>query len=219
MEATNNATGGKGLCGSHAASGGKRKGMTGLARSNHPGEEIPADKVRELQDRLQRAAKQEPKRRFHALYDRIFRRDVLKEAWRRVRANHGAAGVDRETLLDVEKRGVDLFLEGVQAELRDGTYRPKAVSRRYIPKADGKQRPLGIPTVKDRVVQAATKIVLEPIFEADFTSCSYGFRPGRSTTMALEVLRKQGAYSGGNHVLDADIKDYLDPSSHYPLVC
>ncbi len=214
MAATKNAAGGKGLCGSHAANGGKREGMAGIARSNHPGEEHPADKVRELQDRLQRAAKQSPKRRFHAMYDRIFRRDVLKEAWRRVRANHGAAGVDRETLLDVEKRGVDVFLEEIQAELRDGTYRPQAVLRRYIPKADGKQRPLGIPTVKDRVVQAATKIVLEPIFEADFRSCSYGFRPGRSATMALEVLRKQGAYAGGNHVLDADIKDYFGSIDH-----
>lgn len=214
MAATNNAAVGKGLCGSHAATGGKREGMTGVDRSTHPGQESPADKVRELQVRLWRAAKQSPARRFHALYDRIFRRDVLKEAWKRVSANHGAAGVDRETLHDVEKIGVDHFLEAIHDELRSGTYRPRAVLRRYIPKADGKQRPLGIPTVKDRVVQAATKLVLEPIFEADFRECSFGFRPRRSATQALEVLRKQGAQSGGNHVLDADIKDYFGSIDH-----
>jgi group II intron reverse transcriptase/maturase len=214
MVATNNATVGKGLCGSHAASRGKHEGMTGTVRSNHPGEESPADKVRELQQRLRRAAKQAPERRFHALYDRIFRSDVLKEAWKCVRANHGSAGVDRETLADVEQRGVELFLEELQVELRAGTYRAAAVLRRYIPKSDGKQRPLGIPTVKDRVVQAAAKIVLEPIFEADFRECSFGFRPGRSALMALETLRKQGAYSNGNHVLDADIKDYFGSIDH-----
>ena len=214
MAATNNAAVGKGLCGSHAAKGSKREGMTGIVRSTYPGEESPADKVRELQTRLWRAAKQSPKRRFHALYDRIFRRDILKEAWKRVRANHGAAGVDRETLLDVEKSGVGLFLEAIHDELRSGTYRPRAVLRRYIPKADGKQRPLGIPTVKDRVVQAAAKLVLEPIFEADFRACSYGFRPGRSATQALETLRKQGAWPSGNHVLDADIQDYFGSIDH-----
>lgn len=212
--ATNNAAGGKGLCGSHAATGGKREGMVGPVRPNHPGRAPSAAKVRELQERLGRAAKQSPERCFHALYDRIFRRDVLEEAWRRVRANHGSAGVDRETLADVEEHGVELFLEEVGAKLRDGTYRPRAVLRRYIPKADGKRRPLGIPTIKDRVVQAATTIVLEPIFEADFRECSFGFRPGRSATMALEVLRKQGASRVGNHVLDADIKDYFGSIDH-----
>lgn len=214
MTATNNAVVGKDLCGSDAANGGKREGMTGVVRSTHPDGDIPVDKVRELQTRLWRAAKQNPKRRFHALYDRIFRRDVLREAWKRVRANHGAAGVDRETLLDVEKNGVDLFLEAIHDELRSGTYRPRAVLRRYIPKADGKQRPLGIPTVKDRVVQAAAKLVLEPIFEADFRECSFGFRPKRSATQALETLRKQGAWPSGNHVLDADIKDYFGSIDH-----
>jgi len=192
--------------------------MAGERRPNHPGEESPPDQARRLQERLWKAAKQSPKRRFHALYDRIFRMDVLREAWRRVRANHGAAGVDRETIADVERHGVERFLEELHDVLRAGEYRPPAVLRRYIPKADGKWRPLGIPTVKDRVVQAAAKVVLEPIFEADFRSCSYGFRPGRSATEALEVLRRQGAYPGGSHVFDADIRDFFGSLDHELLM-
>ena len=218
MVVTNNATGGKGLCGGHAEGGGKREGMTGGGWSNPPGEESPPDKVRQLQERLWRAAKQNPARHFHALYDRIFRSDVLRAAWKCVRANHGAAGVDRETIADVEQSGVERFLEELQSELRAGEYRPPAVLRRYIPKADGKQRPLGIPTVRDRVVQAAAKIVLEPIFEADFRECSYGFRPGRSAVMALEALRKRGAWPGGNHVFDADIRDFFGSLDHGVLM-
>jgi retron-type reverse transcriptase len=120
------------------------------------------------------------------LYDRICRSDVLQEAWRRVKRNRGAAGVDRQTLAEVEEYGVELFLEELQTELRAGGYRPRAVLRRYIPKADGRKRPLGIPTVRDRVVQMAATLVLEPVFEADFRPCSYGFRPKRGATQALE---------------------------------
>jgi group II intron reverse transcriptase/maturase len=164
------------------------------------------------------AAKQNPKRRFHALYDRIHRSDVLWEAWRRVKANHGAAGVDQETLVLVEAMGVERFLEELQTRLIAGDYRPVAVLRRYIEKSDGKKRPLGIPTVRDRVVQAATKLVLEPIFEADFLECSYGFRPKRSATDALETLRKNGVGSGGCHVFDADIRDFFGSLDHGLLI-
>ncbi|MEK7783109.1 MAG: group II intron reverse transcriptase/maturase, partial [Candidatus Binatota bacterium] len=118
-------------------------------------------------------AKRSPGRRFHALYDQICQGDVLVEAWRRVRSNGGASGVDGETLIDIERQGVEDFLKGIQKRLREGRYRPQLVRRKYIAKADGKQRPLGIPTVKDRVVQMAAKIVLEPIFEAGFKGCSY----------------------------------------------
>ena len=180
--------------------------MTGRTGSNHPDPRI--DKVRHLQRQLWVAAKRSPERRFHALLDRIYRRDVLWEAWRRVKKNRGAAGVDRETLDRVEQYGVERMLDEVHAALRVGTYRPQPVLRRYIPKADGRQRPRGIPTVRDRVVQMAATLVLEPIFEADFRASSYGFRPKRSATQALETLRRHGA-RGGNHVLDADIRDYF----------
>jgi group II intron reverse transcriptase/maturase len=140
--------------------------------------------------------------------DRIWRADILWEAWTRVRRNRGAAGVDRVTLAAVEQYGVERMLSDLGAALRDGTYRPQPVLRRYIPKADGRQRPLGIPTIRDRVAQMAAKLVLEPIFEADFRPSSYGFRPQRSATQALETLRVHGA-RGGNHVLDADIRDYF----------
>lgn len=169
----------------------------------------PKDKVRELQQRLEESAKRRKTRRFHALYDRIHRSDVLWEAWRRVRSNAGAAGVDGETIRDLEQQGVGEWLADVQAELRAGRYRPSPVKRRYIPKADGKQRPLGIPTIRDRVVQMAAKLVIEPIFEADFQEFSYGFRPGRGATQALEAIRV-GGNQGYNFVVDADIRGYFD---------
>jgi group II intron reverse transcriptase/maturase len=174
----------------------------------NPGGDEPREKVRQLQRRLWVAAKRSAGRRFHALYDHIWRDDVLQEAWRRVRANRGAAGVDRETIADIERYGVARMLEEIGATLRAKEYRPGVVLRRYIPKADGRKRPLGIPTVRDRVVQMAAKLVLEPIFEADFLPVSYGFRPRRSAQDALETLRKLGA-KGHHHVLDADIRDYF----------
>jgi group II intron reverse transcriptase/maturase len=182
--------------------------MAGKTGPNHPHRHRPVDNVQQLQRRLWAAAKRSPTRRFHALYDRISRSDVLWEAWKRVRHNRGTAGLDAQSIADVEQYGVDRFIEEIGVELRAGRYRTQAVLRRYIPKADGRKRPLGIPTVRDRVVQMAAKLVLGPIFEADFLPCSYGFRPRRSATMALETLRKQGA-RGGHYVLDADIRDYF----------
>lgn len=217
MAVKHNAAGGKDLWGGHGGEEGKREGMTGKPGSNNPGGRRPADKVRGLRRRLYVAAKRQPGRRFHALYDRVHRGDVLREAWRLVRRNKGAAGVDAQTLADVEQYGVERFLEELGSQLRAGKYRPQAVRRRYIPKPDGRQRPLGIPTVRDRVVQMAAKLVLEPIFEADFRPCSYGFRPKRGALQALEALRKR-AFRGGNHVLDADIRDFFGTIDHERLL-
>ena len=213
----NNAAGGKGPWGSGRVDRrGTCKGMD-ASRPNSPRGRSPEEDVRRLQGRLRDVAKQQPGRRFHALYDRIYRSDVLYEAWSQVRRNQGAAGVDAQTIAAIEQGGVERFLEAIQAELRENEYRPQAVLRRYIPKADGKQRPLGIPTVRDRVVQAAAKLVLEPIFEIGFRSCSYGFRPGRSTTQALEAIRVE-ANRGFNHVLDADIRDFFGSIDHQVML-
>jgi group II intron reverse transcriptase/maturase len=191
--------------------------MSGKSGSNHPDGRKAGDKVQQLQRRLWAAAKRAPGRRFHALYNHTWRSDVLSEAWKRVKRNRGAAGVDGQSIRDVEEQGVAVFLEDIAAELRAGEYRPSVVRRQYIPKADGRKRPLGIPTVRDRVVQMAVKLVMEPIFEADFLPCSYGFRPKKSQTMALETLRKLGA-KGGHHVLDADIRDYFGSIDHDKLM-
>ena len=215
--ATNNAGGAKGPCGGNVGTARTREGMTGQTGSNSPGGRESIDKVRQLQRRLWSTAKRQPGRRFHALMDRIYRGDVLWEAWRRVKQNRGAAGVDSQTLADVEQLGVEGFLEDLGAHLRAGRYRPSAVKRRYIPKADGRQRPLGIPTVRDRVAQMAATLVLEPIVEADFHPCAYGFRPKRNATQALETLRTRGA-RGGNHVLDADSRDYFGRIDHTKLL-
>jgi group II intron reverse transcriptase/maturase len=215
MGVKNNAPGGKGPCGGRVGGEGKREGMTGrTSRSNHPDGHEPIDKVLRLQNRLREAAKRHSGRRFHALYDRIWRSDVLEEAWRRVKRNKGAAGVDAQTIAAIQQYGEERFLGETQSLLRAGKYRPAAVLRRYIPKADGRRRPLGIPTVRDRVVQAAAKLVLEPVFEADFKEGSHGFRPGRSATGALEVLRK----TAHNHLLDADIRDFFGSLDHKVLM-
>jgi RNA-directed DNA polymerase len=215
-----NAGGGKGPYGDHVGGEVTREGMAGQQdRPNYPVRPESDAKVRHLQRRLWAAAKRSPERRFHALYDRIHRDDILWTAWERVRRNRGAGGVDGQTLSDVEQYGEDRFLAEIQADLRAKKYRPQAVRRRYIEKSGGGRRPLGIPTVRDRVVQAAAKIVLEAIFEADFLPCSFGFRPKRNATQALETLRKR-AYrdQDGNYVLDADIRGYFDAIDHDRLM-
>ena len=164
-----------------------------------------------------RSGRRSPGRRFHALFDRIWRGDVLREAWRRVQKNKGAAGVDRQTLAAVREYGVDRLLGEVQSVLRGGRYRPLAVRRVAIPKPRGGRRPLGIPTVKDRVVQQAARIVLEPIFEADFLEASWGFRPRRSATDAKEVLRRS-FIDGHRWVFEADIRDYFSTIDHERLL-
>jgi len=168
----------------------------------------PQVQSRELQRKLYLAAKRHRNRRFHALYDRIFRSDILRQAWEEVRRNGGSAGQDGVTLEDVEREGVEQFLGQIEQDLKAGTYRPKPVLRVYIPKTDGRQRPLGIPTVRDRVVQQACKVVIEPIFEANFRDNSYGFRPKRSAQQAVTVVKK--ALITGWWVVDADIQGYFD---------
>jgi len=191
--------------------------MAGTARPNSPEGPPPPDKVRRLQNRLWAAAKQSPGRRFHALYDRIYRPDVLWAAWQRVRANRGAAGVDGLTLAAVEDYGVQRMLDELQADLRAGTYRPAPLRRVEIPKPDGRRRPLGIPTVRDRVAQAAAKIVLEPIFEADFLPQSFGYRPKRSATDAAEAIRVSFP-RGRVFVFEADICDFFGQIDHQRLL-
>ncbi len=212
-----NAAGGKGPCGGHADGAGKREGMAGQTGPNDPVGRESGDKVRQLQRQLWAAAKRAPGRRFHALYGQMCRGDVLHEAWKRVRRNKGAAGVDRMTIGAVEQYGVRRFLQELGEVLRAGEYGAQVVRRAYIPKADGARRPLGIPTVRDRVVQMAAKLVLEPIYEADFASTSYGFRPRRSAQQALERLRQLGN-DGAEHVLDADIENYFGSIAHDKLL-
>jgi RNA-directed DNA polymerase len=178
------------------------------------------DRVRALQRVLYRCAKQDQDRRFHALYDKVARSDVLWRAWGEVRANRGAPGVDGNTIDDVVRSGVGEFLEELASKLRAGSYRPRPLRRAHIPKPGrpGQLRPLGIPCVADRVVMAAAKIVLEPIFEADFLPSSYGFRPGLSAHHALEAVRQTVTWRGKAWVLDADIRSCFDEIDHDALL-
>ena len=175
-------------------------------------------KVSRLRMKLNQKAKQEPKFRFYALYDRIYRMDVLQSAWSRVRKPKTAPGVDGVTFVDIEEsdQGVGGFLRQLQDDLQNKSYQPDAVRRVQIPKPDGRMRPLGIPTVRDRVVQMATLLILEPIFEADFRDSSFGFRPGRSAHDALDAIRSHLA-RGKREVYDADLKGYFDTIPHDKL--
>jgi RNA-directed DNA polymerase len=175
------------------------------------------DKVQELQRKLYLKAKSQSDFRFYALYDKIYRMDVLKRAWQKVKANHGSPGIDNRTIKDIEEEGVDDFLKGIQEELRIKEYRPSPAKRVYIPKPDGRLRPLSIPTVRDRIVQMALKLVIEPIFEADFEDNSYGYRPQRSAQQAALEIRKYLNY-GLTKVVDADLEDCFGSIPHRELL-
>jgi len=177
----------------------------------------PPPTVEKLQTTLHTKAKESPDYRFYALYDKVYRRDVLEFAYVRCRANGGVAGVDRQAFEDIEAYGLDRWLDGVADELKERTYRPLPVRRVYIPKPDGKQRPLGIPTVKDRVVQMAAVLVLEPIFEADLLPEQHAYRSGKS---ALDAVAKvQGLLKEGyTEVVDADLSGYFDSIPHHELM-
>jgi len=176
------------------------------------------DQVRELQRTLYRAAKADPGRRFHALYDKVSRRDVLERAWELVRANKGAAGIDQQTIADIERYGVSRLLDELTADLRDGRWRPLPARRVFIAKPGREElRPLSIPAVRDRVVQSAVKLVIEPVFEADFLPCSFGFRPKRSQHDALQVLIDQ-SWKGRRWVLETDIANCFEAIPHSGLM-
>lgn len=174
-------------------------------------------KIRELQNKLYLKSKADRKYRFYSLYDKIYRKDILAESWKQVRRNKGACGVDGETIEMIEEKGVESFLEEIRTELIKKTYQPQAVKRVWIPKAKGGERPLGIPTVKDRVVQSAVKNVIEPIFEAEFQNCSHGFRPQHSAQQAVKEVVKYLNW-GLVNVVDADISDFFNNISQKKLL-
>lgn len=174
--------------------------------------------VQKLQTALHVKAKAEPNYRFYSLWDKVCRQDVLREAWRRCRKNGGAAGTDGVALEDIEASGVERWLGALQQELREKVYRPQPLLRVWIPKSSGGRRALGIPTVRDRVVQAAAVIVLEPIFEADLLDEQYGFRPGRDAKMALRQVVYQLQRKRRTEVVDADLSDYFNMIPHGPMM-
>lgn len=192
--------------------------MSAPVASPTPGAEDVLDAVRALQRKLYRAAKADPGRRFHALYDKVHRRDVLSRAWVQVWRNGGAPGVDQTTIADVERYGVSRLLDELEAELREGRFKPLPARRVYIPKPGQTElRPLSIPAIRDRVVQAAVKIVLEPIFEADMLPCSFGFRPKRSAHDALQVVIDE-SFGGRRWIVESDIANCFTAIPHEGLM-
>jgi RNA-directed DNA polymerase len=179
---------------------------------------LTPEKIRTLQRKLYTKAKQEPGYRFYALYDKVYRAGILRHAYNLVRSNKGAPGIDGVSFETIEAgEGVELFLERLTEEVKNRTYRPMPVRRVMIPKPDGSQRPLGIPTIRDRVVQMAVKLVIEPIFEADFCECSYGFRPKRSAHDAVDDVA-DALHKGYSLVIDADLSKYFDTIPHAKLM-
>jgi RNA-directed DNA polymerase len=175
------------------------------------------DKVRELQSKLYRKAKSEPGFRFYQLYDKLYREDVLLRAWAQAKANAGAPGVDGESFQDIESRGLGEWLNGLRKDLHDKTYQPQPVRRVMLPKPGGGERPLGIPTIRDRVTQTAAKLILEPIFEADLEPSAYGYRPRRSAQDAIQKVDEL-LYAGYTDVVDADLSKYFDTIPHAELL-
>ncbi len=184
--------------------------------SNDQQHPITFDTTRELQRKLYLAAKRSRNRRFHALYDRIHRFDILWRAWEEVKENGGSGGIDNITFEQIEQDGVETFLRTIEEDLKRRKYRPSPVRRVMIPKPDGSQRPLGIPTIRDRVVQQACKIVIEPIFEANFLNSSFGFRPKRSAVQA--TIEVEASLVRNWWVIDADIQKYFDTIDHELLM-
>src|SRR2546425_2908428 len=174
-------------------------------------------KIRELQIKLYRKAKNEPGFRFYPLYDKVYREDILSHAYELARANHGAPGVDGQSFEDIESRGLGEWMNGLREELRSKTYKPQPVRRVMIPKAGGGERPLGIPTIRDRVAQTAAKLVLEPIFEADMSDSAYGYREGRRAQDAVEKVHR-ALCDGYTDVVDADLSKYFDTIPHDQLM-
>ena len=214
MSRTDNTTAGEGRAPASSVRFGAGKGpVSALVASS-----TATDKVQVLQRTLYRAAKADPGRRFHALYDKVYRRDVLWRGWVMVRSNSGAPGIDRITLAEVEEYGVSRLLDELAADLRAETYRPLPARRVWIPKPGStEQRPLSIPAIRDRVVQAAVKIVIEPVFEADFLPCSFGFRPKRGAHDALQVLIDE-TWRGRRWIVETDIASCFEAIPHDKLM-